>query len=70
MPKKQNCFAYKKNGCKALRVKECEGCICPFFKTKGEYKRGKKEVKKRINSYDEPERSYLIDAYYGGKLKV
>ena len=34
----EDCFAYKRNSCTALKVKQCEGCS--FYKTKEQFEFG------------------------------
>jgi hypothetical protein len=62
----QNCFAYKQNGCTALKIKKCEGCS--FYKTKEQYKLDQQKVVERILLLDEEKRIYIIQSYYGGKM--
>ncbi len=62
------CFAYKHNGCTALKVRKCEGCS--FYKTKEQYEIGQRKVLERIRSLDIDKQKYISETYYDGKLEV
>ena len=51
------CFAYKHNGCTALKVRKCEGCS--FYKTKEQYEIGQRKVLERIRSLDIDKQKYI-----------
>lgn len=62
------CFAYKHNGCTALKVRKCEGCS--FYKAKERYEIGQRKVLERIRSLDIDKQKYISETYYDGKLEV
>jgi hypothetical protein len=64
----KDCFAYKHNGCTALKVRKCEGCS--FYKTKEQYEIGQRKVLERIRSLDIDKQKYISETYYDGKLEV
>lgn len=59
--KEENCFAYKNGKCKALKVKECEGCN--FYKTKEKSEEGRAKAIGRIMSLDKNIRASIIQKY-------
>lgn len=64
----EDCFAYKRNGCIALKVIKCEGCS--FYKTKEQHQLDQQKALDRIRALDTDRRDYIIKTYYGGKLEV
>jgi hypothetical protein len=62
----KDCFAYTSRGCKALKVRNCEGCS--FYKTIEETEAGRIKAMERIMSLDKDERDHIIETYYGGKM--
>ena len=64
----EDCFAYRRNSCTALKVKKCEGCS--FYKTKKQYELDQLKAMERILSLDAKRREYIINTYYKGKLEV
>jgi hypothetical protein len=62
----KDCFAYTSRGCKALKVRNCEGCS--FYKTIEEAEAGRIKAMERIMSLDKDERGHIIETYYGGKM--
>ena len=64
----KDCFAYRRNGCTALKVRKCEGCS--FYKTKEQYEIGQRKVLERIRSLDIDKQKYISETYYDGKLEV
>ena len=46
----QECFAYRRGGCRILTVNKCQGESCRFLKTKAEVVEGQKKALKRIRS--------------------
>lgn len=66
----QDCFAYKNRRCKALKVNNCEGRNCGFFKTISQVEEDQRLVFKRIKSLDEVSRRHIMDLYYGGKMSL
>lgn len=64
----KTCFAYRKGRCNALKSIECEGCS--FFKTRGEYREGKKQTLKRISTLDKATQMNIMETYYGGKMNL
>jgi hypothetical protein len=61
----QDCFAYRRKGCSALKVKKCDGCS--FYKTKEQYLRDQKKALDRIYTLDEDKQRHIFETYYGGK---
>lgn len=61
----QDCFAYRRKGCSALKVKKCDGCS--FYKTKERYLRDQKKALDRIYTLDEEKQRHIFETYYGGK---
>lgn len=61
----EDCFAYTNRGCKALKVRNCEGCS--FYKTKEVAEAGRIKVMERIMSLDKNKREHIIETY---KLEV
>jgi len=61
----QDCFAYRRNSCSALKVKKCDGCS--FYKTKEQYLRDQKKALDRIYTLDEEKQRHIFETYYGGK---
>lgn len=59
--KEENCFAYKKGKCRALKVKECKGCN--FYKTKEKAEEGRAKAIGRIMSLDKNIRADIIHKY-------
>ena len=55
------CFAYTDRGCKALKVRNCNGCV--FYKTKEEAEEGRKKAIERIMSLDKDKRAHIIETY-------
>lgn len=70
MMSKKECFAYQRGRCKALTVTKCQGPECSFFKTKAQLEEERQKVFQHIQSLDESTRRYIIDTYYGGKMKI
>jgi hypothetical protein len=66
----KQCFAYRNEKCKALKVNKCEGESCSFFKTKAQADEDQKKVFRRINSLDPATRRNIMDLYYGGKMSL
>ncbi len=64
----KDCFAYKRNSCTALKVKQCEGCS--FYTTKEQYLQDQQKALERIRSLDAERRDCIIKTYYSGKLEV
>jgi hypothetical protein len=64
----EDCFAYKHNGCTALKVKQCDGCS--FYKTKEQYELNQQKVLERIYTLDADKQKHILETYYGGKLEV
>ncbi|MCM3761051.1 hypothetical protein M3212_09665 [Alkalihalobacillus oceani] len=64
----EDCFAYKRNSCTALKVKQCEGCS--FYKSKVQYRLDQKKALARIYTLDADQRDDIIKTYYGGQLEV
>jgi hypothetical protein len=46
----EDCFAYKHNGCIALKVIKCEGCS--FYKTKEQHQLDQQKALERIYALD------------------
>ena len=67
---KETCFAYKKGKCNVLKVKQCQGEECPFFKTREQFGEDKKKVLRRINSLDISLKKNIMDLYYNGKMSL
>jgi hypothetical protein len=63
-----DCFAYRRNSCTALKVKKCEGCS--FYKTKEQFKQDQLKALKRIYTLDIDKQKHISETYYGGKLEV
>jgi hypothetical protein len=61
--KEQDCFAYKNGNCKVLRVKQCEGVGCSFFKTKPQLQMDRLKAFEHIQSLDANIRNEIIDVY-------
>ncbi len=61
----QDCFAYRRKGCSALKIKKCDGCS--FYKTKERYLRDQKKALDRIYTLDEEKQRHIFETYYGGK---
>jgi hypothetical protein len=61
-----DCFAYKHNGCTALKVKQCEGCS--FYKTKEQYQLDRQLAMEKILSLDKRLQGHINETYYGGKM--
>jgi hypothetical protein len=64
----KDCFAYKHNGCTALKVRRCEGCS--FYKTKEQFWLDQQRALERIYALDVDKQKYISETYYGGKLEV
>lgn len=64
----KDCFAYRRNGCTALKVRKCEGCS--FYKTKEQFRLGQEKALKRICTLDVAKQRYISETYYGGELEV
>jgi hypothetical protein len=64
----QDCFAYRRNSCSALKVKKCEGCS--FYKTKEQYLLDQKKAQDRIYALDGDKQRHIFETYYGGKREV
>ncbi len=62
----KDCFAYKHNGCTALKVRNCEGCS--FYKTKERYQLDRQLAMERILSLDKRLQDHINETYYGGKM--
>jgi hypothetical protein len=60
-----DCFAYKRNSCTALKVKQCEGCS--FYKTKEQFELDQQQALKRIRSLDAERQKHIFEKYYGGE---
>ena len=63
-----DCFAYKRNSCTALKVKQCEGCS--FYKTKEQFELDQQRAMNRILSLGAEQREHIINTYYKGQLEV
>jgi hypothetical protein len=61
-----DCFAYKRNSCTALKVKQCEGCS--FYKTKEQFELGQQKALERIRSLDAERQKHIFEKYY--KMEV
>lgn len=57
----KDCFAYTHRGCRALKVKNCEGCN--FYKTKEEAEASRIKAMGRIMSLDKDKRDHIIETY-------
>ena len=60
-----DCFAYKRNSCTALKVKQCEGCS--FYKTKEQFELDQQRALERIRSLDAKTQERIFEKYYGGE---
>ncbi len=63
-----DCFAFKRNGCTALKVKDCDGCS--FYKTKEQYEMDQQKALIRIYTLNITKQKHISEKYYGGKLEV
>ncbi|OIJ13693.1 hypothetical protein BKP37_09625 [Anaerobacillus alkalilacustris] len=63
MKQEQNCFAYMNGKCKVLRVKQCEGVGCSFFKTSTQLQMDRLKAFEHIQSLDVKIRNEIIDMY-------
>ena len=66
----KECFAYKNGRCKALKVQQCEGVSCGFFKTTMQVTKAQQDVFSRIKAMDDISRKHIMDLYYGGKMSL
>ena len=57
----QDCFAYRRKGCSALKIKKCDGCS--FYKTKEQYLRDQKKALDRIYTLDEDKQRHIFETY-------
>lgn len=64
------CFAYRKGGCRILKINKCQGESCSFFKTKNQIEEDQKKVFKRIKSLDSFTQRHIIDLYYRGNMSL
>jgi hypothetical protein len=64
----EECFAYKKGECLALKVPVCKGEKCSFYKTKEKAEEDRKKAIDRIKTLDVITQRRIIDNYYGGKV--
>jgi hypothetical protein len=60
-----DCFAYKRNSCTALKVKQCEGCS--FYKTKEQFEMNQRKALERIRTLDVEKQQRIFEKYYGGE---
>ncbi len=60
-----DCFAYKRNSCTALKVKQCEGCS--FYKPKEQFELDQQKALERIRTLDEEKQQHIFEKYYGGE---
>ena len=63
----EQCFAYKNGKCKILRVNQCEGMSCRFFKTSEQLEEERKQSFERIQSLDPFVRNDIMKTYFSGK---
>ncbi len=63
-----DCFAIKNSRCKALKVKQCEGC--GFYKSREQFKQDIEKVNKRIGTLDSTTQAYIAGKYRGAVLDV
>ena len=64
----EDCFAYRRGSCTALKVKTCEGCS--FYKTKEQFELDQQRAMNRILSLGAEQREHIINTYYKGQLEV
>jgi hypothetical protein len=57
----QDCFAYRRKGCSALKIKKCDGCS--FYKTKEQYLRDQKKALDRLYTLDEEKQRHIFETY-------
>jgi hypothetical protein len=57
----QDCFAYRRKGCSALKIKKCDGCS--FYKTKERYLQDQKKALDRIYTLDEEKQRHIFETY-------
>lgn len=62
--KQEQCFAYFRGECRALKIIGCEDCV--FCKAKEQLKEERKLVKKRLRSLSQEQQVYIYEKYYGG----
>lgn len=62
--KQEQCFAYLRGKCKALKMIDCEDCV--FCKNKEKLKEERRLVKKRLRSLPREHQFYIYEKYYGG----
>ena len=62
----KDCFAYKRNSCIALKVKQCEDCS--FYKTKEQYLLDQEKALERIRGLDAKKQKHIFEKYY--KMEV
>jgi len=60
-----DCFAYKRNSCTALKIKQCEGCS--FYKTKEQFELDQQKTLERIRGLDVERQEHIFEKYYGGE---
>lgn len=62
-----DCFAYKRNSCTALKVKQCDGCS--FYKTKEQFELDQQKALERILSLDAERQKHIFEKYYKTGVK-
>jgi len=60
----QDCFAYRNGKCLVLKIKECGGCGCKFYKTQEQFKLDRVKALERIFSLDAKDREKIFLTYY------
>ena len=58
----KDCFAYKRNSCMALNVKQCENCS--FYKTQEQFNKDQEKALDRIYSLDEKLQKHIFETYH------
>ncbi|THE14018.1 hypothetical protein E1I69_05835 [Bacillus timonensis] len=61
--KELECFAYKEGKCKILKVNQCEGTVCSFFKTVPQLSVERQRSFEHIQSLDDATRDHIMDFY-------
>lgn len=61
--KEKDCFAYKEGKCKILRINQCEGTGCNFFKTIPQLNIERQRAFDHIQSLDDAAREHIMDFY-------
>ena len=63
-PEKERCFAHKHGKCTVLLRSIAKDCkTCPFFKTQGEYEKGRERALARLKTLDKPVRHNIAEKY-------